>query len=89
MATALCDTENYSVKKLATLTQIDPWFLSKMDNIIKMMKKLQTIDYKVVYSVNMYKELLLRIVLLSRIFPEKLFWRQNVWDFLTSKLLFM
>ena len=47
MATALCDTENYSVKKLAKLTQIDPWFLNKMNNIIKMMKKLQTIDYKV------------------------------------------
>ena len=47
MATALYDSEHYSVERLASLTQIDPWFLSKMNNIIKMIKKLQTVDYKV------------------------------------------
>ena len=49
VATALYDNKNYSIKKLAELTQIDPWFLCKMNNIVKMIKKLETVDYKVVF----------------------------------------
>lgn len=47
VATALYDTDNYSVEKLANLTRIDPWFLHKMNNIVKMIKNLQSVDYKV------------------------------------------
>ena len=50
IATALYDTKNYSVKKLAELTQIDPWFLHKMNNVIKMTKRLEAVDYKVLQS---------------------------------------
>lgn len=49
IATALYDSDNYSVKKLAELTQIDPWFLHKINNILKMVKTLKTIDYKVIF----------------------------------------
>ena len=35
------------MEKLAKLTKIDPWFLHKMNNIVKVIKRLKTIDYKV------------------------------------------
>lgn len=47
MAAALYKSEEYSVARLAELTRIDPWFLSKMNNIVNMIKTLETVDYKV------------------------------------------
>jgi len=47
VAAALYDSAAYSIERLSSLTRIDPWFLWKMSNIISMIKKLSTIDYKV------------------------------------------
>ena len=47
VAAALYDSENYSINSLSALTRIDPWFLSKMKNIIDMIKQLRASDYKV------------------------------------------
>lgn len=47
VAAALYNSESYSMEHLRSLTRIDPWFLCKMNNIITMVKKLNTIDYKV------------------------------------------
>ncbi len=49
MAAALYQSDSYSIEKLASLTRIDPWFLSKMKNIIAMVKTLEATDYKVPY----------------------------------------
>ena len=70
IATALYDTKNYSVKKLANLTQIDPWFLSKMNNIMKMTKKLETVECKVIPVVSM--RIVSFLFLLFRNFQEKI-----------------
>lgn len=69
IATALYDTKNYSVKKLAELTQIDPWFLSKMNNIMKMTRKLEAIDCKVLPFFT--RTLLPWFLFIFRIFQEK------------------
>ncbi len=53
VAAALYQSDAYSIEKLASLTRIDSWFLSKMNNIIAMVKTLESTDYKVlkfVYS---------------------------------------
>ena len=47
MAAALYNSESYTMEHLRSLTRIDPWFLCKMNNIIAMVKKLNTVDYKV------------------------------------------
>lgn len=47
VASALYDSSNYTIERLAKLTRIDRWFLYKMDNIIKMIKELEKVNYKV------------------------------------------
>ena len=47
VAAALYNSESYTMEHLRSLTRIDPWFLYKMNNIITMVKKLNTVDYKV------------------------------------------
>ncbi len=49
VAAALYKSEKYTVSKLAELTKIDPWFLSKINNIVNMIKTLEHVDYKVSY----------------------------------------
>lgn len=46
MAAALYNSSTYSVDKLTSLTRIDSWFLSKMKNIIDMIKQLRKVDSK-------------------------------------------
>jgi len=48
VAAALYKSEEYSVAKLAEMTKIDPWFLSKINNIVNMIKTLEKVDYKVI-----------------------------------------
>ncbi len=52
VASALYHSDSYSIKKLASLTRIDLWFLSKMNNIITMTRTLETTDYKVLIICN-------------------------------------
>ena len=53
VAAALYDSAAYSMERLSSLTRIDPWFLWKMNNIITMIKKLSTVDYKVYYMMSL------------------------------------
>ena len=49
VAAALNDPERWSLQQLSQLTRIDPWFLSRMNNIITMATKLRQLDCKVLY----------------------------------------
>ena len=49
VAAALNDPERWSLQQLSQLTRIDPWFLSRMNNIITMTTKLRQLDCKVLY----------------------------------------
>ena len=47
VAAALSDPDRWSLRQLNQLTRIDPWFLSRMNNIITMATKLRQLECKV------------------------------------------
>ena len=47
VAAALGDPERWSLRQLHQLTRIDPWFLSRMNNIVVMATKLRQLEGKV------------------------------------------